>query len=149
MERPPAFAEEAASFKARSEEEILSMLTDGGNAGAGVLGAFTNAGQLAGIIGLTKPALENGRAHGFMWGMYVAPEFSGHGIGSLLTEGIIAHARQAGSYEMLNLHVTVDNDTALQLYEKYGFCIVTRLPEKLQCDGQLYDEYLMRLDLQA
>ena len=86
-----------------------------------VLGAFDAHGQLAGCIGLNVEARRKQRHKGFVFGMYVAPEFAARGIGRALLSACIERARGIPCLEQLNLTVTATNQRAVKLYETAGF----------------------------
>ena len=50
----------------------------------------------------------------------VAPEIRGNGVGTLLTQALVAHAQQADS-DSIFLEVRESNGSARRLYEKLGF----------------------------
>ncbi|MCH3916531.1 MAG: GNAT family N-acetyltransferase [Spirochaetia bacterium] len=54
-------------------------------------------------------------------GIAVQKKYWGQGIGSALLERVIANAKAAG-IRKLNLTVRSDNQEAIRLYKKFGFC---------------------------
>ena len=68
-------------------------------------------------------------AYGGMWivideshvtNIAVLPEFRGRGMGNILVENMIEVAKENGALNM-TLEVRVSNQSAIALYEKYGF----------------------------
>lgn len=55
----------------------------------------------------------------FVWGMWVAPEARGQGLGARVLRELLEHARRLG--RTVSLHVTDGNDGARRLYEAHGF----------------------------
>ena len=55
-----------------------------------------------------------------IYGMWVASEARGHGIGAALIDAVEAWARSAG-YTSIGLGVTTTNAPAIRLYERSGF----------------------------
>jgi ribosomal protein S18 acetylase RimI-like enzyme len=55
----------------------------------------------------------------FVWGMWVAPEARGRGLGQSILRTLLEHAEQLGRTVLL--HVTAGNDGARRLYEANGF----------------------------
>ena len=55
----------------------------------------------------------------FVWGMWVAPEARGCGLGARILAALVDHAR--GLDRSVLLHVTEGNDAARRLYEAHGF----------------------------
>jgi ribosomal protein S18 acetylase RimI-like enzyme len=86
-----------------------------------VLGAFTPADALVGSIGFNAETRIKQRHKGFIFGMYVAPEYAGQGIGRALLERCVERARMRAGLEQINLTVTASNDRARRLYESAGF----------------------------
>src|SRR5437764_13627349 len=80
-----------------------------------------------------------------LWGMYVRPQNRAAGIGRMLVEGIIEHARQ--HVEMLQLFVVSDNSRARRLYESHGFVTYGIERHATKYRGQYHDDVLMVLPL--
>jgi ribosomal protein S18 acetylase RimI-like enzyme len=88
-----------------------------------VLGGFSDTpfASLVGAVGLNVEPRVKQRHKGFLFGMYVAPEFEGRGMGRALLEACIERARRIDGLEQINLTVTATNDRAKRLYEAAGF----------------------------
>mgnify|MGYP000443924691 CR=1 FL=1 len=80
-------------------------------------------------IGLTTLYLQPYRkiAHQCEFGIIVAPEERGHGIGSLLLTSLMTLAKETFKIELLHLQVYIDNP-AIKLYERLGFKEFGRQP---------------------
>jgi ribosomal protein S18 acetylase RimI-like enzyme len=79
-------------------------------------------GQLVGFIRLqTQTDYFTGKKHGYISNVAVEKSFEGKGIGRMLLEKAEMWARDKG-YDLLTLHVFVENKRAQQIYEKKGFC---------------------------
>jgi ribosomal protein S18 acetylase RimI-like enzyme len=85
-----------------------------------VWGAFSGA-ALAGVIGLGRETRTKNRHKATVFGMYVAPEHCGRGIGAALLSHLIGEARRQPGLLQLVLTVTDTNDGARALYERAGF----------------------------
>ena len=112
-----------------------------------VLGAFDSEGKLAGIVVFMR---ENGAkfSHkGNVFGMYVAPESRGEGVGKLLLEELIRLAKQCEGLEQINLAVVSDNIPAKRLYSSFGFEVYGVERKALKWMGQYFDEDLMVLHI--
>jgi ribosomal protein S18 acetylase RimI-like enzyme len=84
---------------------------------------------------------------GHIWGLYVAPEARGNGLGRALLAGITEHARQLDGLEEIVLAATVGNAPARRVYMEAGFvpyCIEERL---LKVGEHYFDVEWMRLRL--
>lgn len=138
-EEPEAFGASAEEFAATSLPDVAKRLqrTDD----AFVLGAFLP--DLVGMVGLVR---EHGqkRAHkAFIWGMYVAPEARGQGIGrSLMTEALTRAARLPG-LEQIHLGVVSTNAAAIALYRSLGFTSYGTEPHALKIGDHYVDTALM------
>src|SRR5215208_1698760 len=75
-ESPPAFAESPDEFARRSPSSVLAMFEDP-EGRRHAFGAFTDAGELVGVVGVTRDALEKMRHKGYIWGVFVAPAHQG------------------------------------------------------------------------
>ena len=73
----------------------------------------------------------------------VAPTYRGQGVGKLLMEKMHSYAKAFGAERML-LEVRVSNQSAIGLYEKYGYERYG-LRENYYADGE--DAYLMQKSL--
>ena len=73
----------------------------------------------------------------------VAPTYRGRGVGKLLMEKMHAYAKSLGAERML-LEVRVSNQSAIGLYEKYGY-EKYGLREHYYADGE--DAHLMQKSL--
>ena len=145
-EFPPAFAESYDEFAKRPASSVASTLEDPAGL-RHVFGAFSDAGELVGIVGVTRDALEKMHHKGYVWGMYVAPEHHGRGIAKRLLEAAIAQAREMPGLEQLRLIVGEANAGARALYESVGFREFGLEPRELKTDGKYYDSVHMWLKL--
>jgi RimJ/RimL family protein N-acetyltransferase len=141
-EFPPAFGDSVDEFASLPKDEVVSTLDDSSGR-RHVFGAFSDAGELVGIVGLTRDSQEKMRHKGYIWGMYVAPGHQGQGIARLLLEAAIAHARTIDGLEQLRLIVGEANAGARRLYESVGFKPYGIEPRELKTDGEYYDSVHM------
>ncbi|HYP14097.1 MAG TPA: GNAT family N-acetyltransferase [Bryobacteraceae bacterium] len=81
-----------------------------------LFGAFAT-GHLVGVVGFY---LDKDR-QGWVWGMFVHPEFRGQGLGRRLLSEIVQHARSLQDLRELHLMVASSQKPALGLYESCGF----------------------------
>jgi ribosomal protein S18 acetylase RimI-like enzyme len=110
-----------------------------------VLGAFAER-ILAGILGLSVEPRRKVRHIGEVFGMYVAPEYAGRGVGQSLLDACIARARATG-LEQLRLTVTGSNTRAKALYERAGFRAFGLERNAVKVDGRYFDKCHMALAL--
>ncbi len=112
-----------------------------------VLGAFDAEGQLVGIVGCYRESRKKSRHKAMVWGMYVAPEVRGQGIGKQLMQALLTHCTTIVGLEQIHLGVVTTNVAARHLYETLGFRTYGIEPHALK-DGERYiDEEFMLLSL--
>ncbi|MRN53168.1 GNAT family N-acetyltransferase [Paenibacillus monticola] len=101
-----------------------------------VLGAFDSSGSLVGIVTFMRENSLKAVHKGNVYGMYVAPEMRGKGLGKLLMLELITRARDCEGLEQINLTVVSDNDSAKKLYKSVGFKVygVEQKALKLRCN---------------
>lgn len=117
-EHPDAFTssyeEESAKPLAATERRIAPDSADA------VFGAFVG-GALVGVVGLAREPRAKNRHKAVVFGMYVAPEHGGRGVGAALVRHVIGEASREPDLEQLVLTVTQTNDAARTLCERSGF----------------------------
>jgi len=108
-EEAQSLAEMAEEFRSRHDGEASF-----------ILGALA-AGELLGTVGCSRDHGLKNRHKALIWGMYVAPEARGRGVGRALLEAAIDRARAWPGLEQLTLGVAVHNQPARALYRECGF----------------------------
>ena len=136
---PDAFSSTFEAEKDRPLDWFAARLAD-----AFVLGAFRGL-QLVGVAGFyVQPGPKH--AHkGMLWGMYVQPQHRAAGVGRMLVEAIIQHARR--HVELLQLFVVSDNAGARRLYSSLGFVEYGTERNATKYRGEYHDDVLMALPL--
>jgi len=143
LESPTSFGETAAHFEAIPVTELRSQFEVSAGRGGFRLGAFRPSEELHGVVGLFREAGEKNCHRGVVWGMYVAPEARGQGLGRRLMVQLIEEARGVPGLMQLHLSVMTTNEPALKLYRSLGFTEYGTDPGALSVDGRLLDEYLL------
>ena len=110
-------------------------------------GAYRHA-ELYGFVGLQREPRTKNRHKATVMGMYVAPEARGQGLGRVLLEALVRHAR-ANGIESLVLTVTEGNAAALSLYETVGFRSFGVEPDAIRVGGRSHAKNHMHLDLRT
>ena len=142
-DNPEAFGATYEETVARGKEAMLWRLSQADD--SFTLGAFDE-----GMVGTVRFHREDGlkeKHKGYVFGMYVAPEVRGRGIGKALMQELIAQARTLEGLEQLELGVVTSNDVAHNLYRSLGFEEYGIEPHALKEHGQYWDERLMVLSL--
>ena len=109
-------------------------------AGATVFGGFEGA-ALLGVAAFKQHEGLKERHKAMLLGMYVRPAARGRGLGRLLVEAVLAHAR--GRVEIVLLACTEENRPARRLYEAAGFVAYGIERRALKQGGRYDDEVLM------
>lgn len=104
-------------------------------------------GKIAGTAGIDAVGNKYKTKHRAEFGIGIAKEFWGLGLGRALTEACIECAKEAG-YTQLELYVVSDNASAISLYKKVGFVEYGRNPKGFNSRISGYQELVyMKLDL--
>lgn len=147
LEREPtAFGASADEHRATSVADARARITP--NDERFVLGAF-HRGVLRGIVGFAREQGAKRRHRGVVWGVYVAPELRGRGVGRSLLEALIAKARQMPALERIVLAANAADPKATALYRSVGFTPFGVEPQALKIGGMYVDDVHMTLDLTA
>lgn len=78
-----------------------------------------------------------------IFGFYVSPEYRGQKIGEKLMEHALKLILENKSIIKVKLTVNVEQQSAVHVYEKFGFKRVGLMKKEMLIDGNYYDEYLM------
>ena len=103
-------------------------------------------GKLVGSAGVNMVQDRDKTRHRAEFGISIIKAYWGLGIGKYLTESCIECAKEAG-YLQLELDAVSDNESALNLYRKYGFKEYGRNPRGFRTrEGNWQELVLMRLE---
>jgi RimJ/RimL family protein N-acetyltransferase len=108
-----------------------------------LLGAFTEDGQLVGMMGFMREQRIKLRHKGMIWGVYVTPNFRGKGIAKQLLTEIIKRGKELEGLKQINLAVVSSNLAAIALYKKLGFETYGLERNAIVVNGRGYDEEFM------
>ncbi len=141
---PLAFGASTTDDRGLSLEFVRSVLADEDE--QAVFGHFDGS-NLTGMVGVLRAAAVKRRHRADIWGMYVAPHARTKGVGRMLLDAAIEHARAWPTVEQLHLSVTDSAVAARRLYETAGFQLWGREPRALQWAGRFVDEFHLVLEL--
>lgn len=110
-------------------------------------GAFVD-GEMVGMVGLNRETRLKNRHKATLVSMYVAPEYTGRGIGRALVDTVLQAARASG-LELILLTVTDSNRQAIALYEKAGFSSFGTEPDAIRVNGISFGKTHMYLQLKT
>ena len=140
LEWPSAFASSHAEEVDTPIADIATRLIardDGAK-----FGAFEGE-QLVGIAGLQRETMAKLAHKAYIWGVYVAPDARKHGVGRLLLERVLSHARDVLQVRQVNLGANSSNVAAIALYRSLGFEQFGLERNFMLLDGKLHDEIHM------
>jgi ribosomal protein S18 acetylase RimI-like enzyme len=142
-----ALQECPAAFASSYEEEVGTPLAKfearlQPRAGSAVFGAFRDSGLCA-LVGIQRESGAKLAHKSFLWGVYVAPEVRGAGLGTRLVAHALRYAAEVLGTRQVNLGVNTQNAAAVALYRKLGFVEYGLERGYLLVDGVPQDEFLM------
>ncbi|WP_237477317.1 GNAT family N-acetyltransferase [Lichenibacterium dinghuense] len=153
--RLAALAVHPAAFTSSAEEERMRPLSwaearirDPARPDDFILGAFAGE-RLAGTAGLKRGVRPKERHKATLFGMAVAQEAGGRGIGGLLVDRLVAEARAVPGLLQVGLTVSEGNAAAERLYAARGFVVFGREPRGVIVDGVPIAKLHMALMLDA
>lgn len=145
LERDPtAFGASADEHRATTIESAAQRIAP--NDAGYVLGAFVD-GELRGMVGFAREKTAKRRHRAMVWGVYVAPELRGQGVGKKLLETLIERARQLPGLERLVLATNAADPKATRLYKSVGFVPFGVEPAALKIGEQYVDDVHMTMEL--
>jgi ribosomal protein S18 acetylase RimI-like enzyme len=147
-ESPAAFNTAPDEWRARPVAEAERLLgNEAGTPDDVVMGVFDP--ELVAHVGLRREARKK-RAHkATLWGLYVAPEARGRGVGLRLLEVLLEHARRVPGLTVVELTVMAQNTHAFGLYQRLGFRRFGYQERAAKVGDTYFAEEHMLLDLDA
>ena len=141
-ETPTSFASSYEEEVRRSPDDIANRLAARDD--RAVFGAFEGL-RLIGLVGVGRESMTKLRHKAFLWGVYVAAEKRGAGVGRILLGEAIGFAQSMQGITQVNLSVNACNHAAIRLYASLGFEQFALEPASMIVDGKPYDEAYMSL----
>jgi RimJ/RimL family protein N-acetyltransferase len=146
-DHPDVFGSSWEEFEQQSLGEVARRLRERNSPpDNALLGGFMN-GALIGSTGLHREEGAKDRHKAVIWGVYVAPEARGRGVGRALMEAAIARARETPGVERLILAVATHNTAARALYIALGFTSWGLERHALKLPDRYIDEEFFALEL--
>jgi GNAT superfamily N-acetyltransferase len=142
---PKAFSSAEEGHRALSMDDVTARLGSG-KGESFVAGAF-DAGRLLGMAGFHR---ERGRKtchKGRIWGVYLAAEKRGEGLGRGLLERLLERAHRIEGVEQISLSVTETRSATIHLYRSLGLQSFGCEPRALRIGDRFIDEQYMVLRL--
>ena len=138
---PAAYSSSYEETIARSDEHWRQRLAN--NQSVHLLARVQN--RPIGMIGGYLGSDEGDDSVAVVFGMYVASEHRGRGIGRLLLTSLIDRLAAFPQIITIRLGVTETQDPARRLYESVGFQVVGKTEEGIVVNERQYDELVMEL----
>jgi len=134
-ESPEAFGTAYEEYVTQPIEDIAArLIPTTAPYGSVVIGAYLD-GTLVGVAGCVQQSRVKTRHAATIWGMYVAPEARGHGVGRQLLERAIAEAQTWPGVERVTITVVERATAARALYIGAGFQPFGREVDALRQNG--------------
>lgn len=102
-------------------------------------------GKLIGVSGVYMA--EKVEKHVGTFGISLAKEFRGEGLGTILMEKVLVEAKNLKGIRIVTLTMFGTNEIAKKLYEKMGFTEYGRLPKGIAYKGSFIDYVYMYKNL--
>ena len=112
-----------------------------------VLGAFDPDAALIGAVGVQREARRKQAHKASLFGMFVAPEHQGSGVGKALLQASLLRCREAAGLLQVHLTVTAGNQAAKAMYLASGFVAYGIEPRAVMIDGVGFSKQHMVLAL--
>jgi RimJ/RimL family protein N-acetyltransferase len=124
------------------EQEMLKKFIKGINEHKAVMLLAVVEGN---VIGISEVMAGKGASsHEGTFGISVAEEYRGEGIGKLLTRLVLEEAeKNIPQLRIVTLGVFADNEIGIDMYRKFGFIEYGRLPQGFLRKGQYTDHVYM------
>ena len=142
--RLDALRDSPTAFRSSYEEEVVAPLEKFASVlrEPAIFGAFTDAGELIGLVGCRREGRAKLAHHALVVGVHVHPDHRRQGIGGALLDHVIQYAQQLGGVRMLKLTVTANNLESIRLSVSRGFKSYGVEPDALCVDGNYFAEEL-------
>ena len=146
-EHPAAFAQPYEAQAATPISDVASRLREASEASHDfILGLFWD-GAFIGMVGFRRERRERVRHKGTIWGMYIASEAQGRGLGRALMREAISRASSLSGLRQISLGVISGNDYARNLYISLGFESYGLERRAILVNGNYHDDELMQMFL--
>ena len=100
-------------------------------------------GRIVGMVGVDTFPNRPRRSHAGAIGICVHHDWQGKGVGKALMQAIVDFADNWLNLTRLELEVYADNQSAIRLYERFGFEVEGTLRQHALRDGQFVDSIVM------
>ncbi len=141
---PNAFGESVEEHRLTSVDSLAQRLKSNA-ADNFVLGAFDGS-TLVGTVGFYRLQPMKQRHKGWIWGVFVAPEYRGRNVARALLVRLLQMAKEIPDLQCVLLKVATTQQPARRLYLSLGFRSFGIEPRSLKVNDNYIDEEHMILD---
>ena len=120
-DHPEAFGEPFDSAVTLTLAQVTERASEFWNGGDNRLYIAVSGLMPIGMLGIHREGRLRQQHRMGIWGVYVAPEYRGHGVAANLMELALEHARSLTTVLQVHLTVVSDNHRARAAYERHGF----------------------------
>ena len=146
-EHPSAFAQPYESQAATQMSDVALRLQEASESPHEfILGLFLD-GTFIGMVGFRRERRERVQHKGTIWGMYIASEAQGRGLGRALMHEAISRASSMPGLRQISLGVISGNAYARNLYISLGFESYGLEKRAILVNGNYHDDELMQMFL--
>jgi ribosomal protein S18 acetylase RimI-like enzyme len=142
---PSAFGESAEEHRLTTVDSLARRLNSNA-ADNFVLGAFDGS-ALVGTVGFYRMQPVKQRHKGWIWGVFVSPEYRGRRLARSLLLRLLEIVRELPELRCVLLKVATTQQSARQLYRSVGFRSFGIEPRSLKVNDNYIDEEHMSLDV--
>jgi RimJ/RimL family protein N-acetyltransferase len=143
---PEAFAADYDLTAAEGPEKWAERVISFAAKDLGMICLAAAGERLVGMTGVNRGNWPKNYHSGWIWGVYVSPEWRGLGAAEALIEACIDWGRGHG-LKVVKLGVLTSNTPAIRCYHRCGFKIFGVEPKAIYYNGVYHDEFLMARDV--
>ncbi len=140
--QPEAFAADIEMTAADGVEAFNKLITENEKTHSGAISVACAGAALIGMAGFTRGHWPKTRHFGFLWGVYLKPEWRGFRIAEGILNEIFKWSVE-NEVTVIYLGVTVSEQSAIRCYQRCGFKEYGIEPKAIFYDGVYYDQLLM------
>lgn len=144
-EDPDAFDQTVDDAERKGSSPITELIS-AADSGRDLVLVVEACEGLKGLVVVSRSRRPRSQHRARLWGMWVAPEVRGRGVGGALLSGAVEWCREQG-VEMVDLWVVTDHAGAIRVYERAGFRICGTTRDGMRWQGRPQDEHQMTLHL--
>lgn len=139
---PQAFAADVDMTAADGVEAFDKLITESAKTHTGTVSVACAGADLIGMAGFTRGHWPKTRHFGFLWGVYLKPDWRGLRIAEAILNEIFKWSVE-NEVTVIYLGVTIAENSAIRCYQRCGFKEYGIEPKAIFYNGVYYDQLLM------